>query len=206
MIVFQLLLGGWHPFAAAGDLDLVGRIRRGEFPHVAGSPDRPPPGAPPFSALPVELQHLFIQAFVDGHWDAGARPTADVFVEALKRNAKALAHPKAVAPAATKAPTAAGRPRRVVRRGVAAVAAVAVAATSLGFFGARWLHGEARAPEFASPTMWDPGSAVTDEFRDPPRNPEEGTGTPRYWRRLRDGSDGRLSFEIADGTDTRRQP
>ena len=206
VIVFQLLLGGWHPFAAAGDLDLVGRIRRGEFPHVAGSPDRPPPGAPPFSALPVELQTIFIQAFVDGHWDAGARPTADVFVEALKRNAKALAHPKAVAPAATKAPAAAGRPRRVVRRGVAAVAAVAVAAISLGFFGVRWLHGEARAPEFASATMWDPGSAVTDDFRDPPRDPEEGTGTPRYWRRLRDGSDGRLSFEIADGTDTRRQP
>ena len=116
---------------------------------------------------------------MDGHWDPGARPTADVCVEALKRNAKALAHPKAVVPAATKAPAAAGRPRRVVRRGVAAVAAVAVVATTLGFFGVRWLHGEARAPEFASPTMWDPGSAVTDEFRDPPRDPEEGTGTPR---------------------------
>ena len=137
VIVFQLLLGGWHPFAATDDLDLVGRIRRGEFPHVAGSPDRPPPEAPLFSALPVELQHLFIQAFVDGHWDPGARPTADVWYEALKRNAKALARPKAVvpAPAATKAPAAAGRPWRVVRRGVAAVAAAAVVAATLGFFG-----------------------------------------------------------------------
>ena len=151
VIVFQLLLGGWHPFAAAGDLDLVGRIRRGEFPHVAGFPDRPPPGAPPFSALPVELQHLFIQAFVDGNWNPGGRPTADVFVEALKRNAKALAHPNAVAPAAAKAPTAAGRLWRVLRRGVAAVAAVAIVAPTLGFFGARWLHGEARARSSRAP-------------------------------------------------------
>ena len=54
--------------------------------------------------------------------------------------------------------------------------------------------------------MRDPGIAVTDDFRDPPRDPKARTETPRYLRHLRDGSDGRLSFEIAEGTDTRRQP
>ena len=54
--------------------------------------------------------------------------------------------------------------------------------------------------------MWDPGTAVTDVFRDPPRDPKARSEAPRYWRHLRDGSDGQLSFEIAEGTETRREP
>ena len=54
--------------------------------------------------------------------------------------------------------------------------------------------------------MRDPGIAVTDDFRDPPRDPKARSEAPRYWRHLRDGNDGQLSFENADGTETRRQP
>jgi len=46
--------------------------------------------------------------------------------------------------------------------------------------------------------MEDPGTAVTDDFRDRPRDPKARTETPRYWQRLRDGSDDRLSFENAE--------
>ena len=97
MIIFQILMGGWHPCALAGQADLADQIRRGTFPHVAGagSPDRPPPKAPPFGALPEELRHLFTQMFVDGFWDAGLRPTADEWVKALKQNTKALTRPPA---------------------------------------------------------------------------------------------------------------
>ena len=175
VVIFQLLFGGYHPFASANHPDHVGLIMAGRFPHVAGSPDRPPPEAPLFSALPVELQHLFVQAFVDGHWDPGARPTADVWYEALKRNAKALARPKAVvpAPAAAKALAAAGRPWRVVRRGVAAYAAAAVvAAAALGFFGARWLNGASPRPRVRRLPDAGPGNCRDGRFSRPAARPQ----------------------------------
>ena len=203
-IIFQLLFDGCHPFAAVGnDCTPLDRIRAGDWPYTNGSPYRPPPSAPPFRALPGAMQTIFTRTFVEGHWDPTARPTAEEWVEALTQNEKALGRPPKAAPvlAPQVAPLA-----PAPHRGVAAFAAAVVAAAALGFFGARWLHGAARAPEFAGSPMRDPGIAVTDVFRDPPRDPKARTETPRYLRHLRDGSDGRLSFEIAEGTDTRRQP
>ena len=205
-IIFQLLFDGCHPFAAVGnDCTPLDRIRAGDWPYTNGAPYRPPPSAPPFRALPQAMQTIFTRTFVEGHWDPTARPTAEDWVEALTQNEKALGRPPTAAPVlAPQVPPLAPAPRRGVTAYVAAAAVVAAAA--LGFFGARWLHGASRAPEFASPPMWDPGTAVTDVFRDRPRDPKARSEAPRYWRHLRDGSDGRLSFEIADGTDTRREP
>ena len=203
-IIFQLLFDGCHPFAAVGnDCTPLDRIRAGDWPYTNGSLYRPPPSAPPFRALPQAMQTIFTRTFVEGHWDPTARPTAEEWVEALTQNEKALGRPPKAAPVL--APQVAPL-RTAPHRGVAAFAAAVVAVAALSFFGARWLHGAARAPEFAGSPMRDPGIAVTDVFRDPPRDPKARTETPRYLRHLRDGNDGRLSFEIAEGTDTRRQP
>ena len=213
VIIFQLLMSGWHPFAAAGDPDLVGRIRRGAFPYVTGSPDRPPAGAPPYLVLPVELLHLFMQAFVDGHWDAEARPTADLWVKVLKKNAKALSRcskmngPITVpmvgainAPAASLAavtptvatlaainPAAVTRRWRVGRRGVAAAVAAAIAVAVLpGLIPLSMRLWASTAPTPARRawvTADDPHYLSRRE-------------TPAYWRRLRDGGGAPLCFDL----------
>ena len=165
VIIFQILMGGWHPCASAGQADLADQIRRGTFPHVAGagSPDRPPPKAPPFGALPEELRHLFTQMFVDGFWDAGLRPTADEWVKALKQNTKALTRrPQVFTPPAAQTPAAA-EPRRKFRRAVAAVAAALVTAVVPSLFPAGWWRlGGADVATLAAlrPTFRRPRSTV----------------------------------------------
>jgi DNA-binding helix-hairpin-helix protein with protein kinase domain len=213
VIIFQLLMGGWHPCASAGQADLAGQIRRGTFPHVAGSPDRPPPQAPPFAALPEELRHLFTQMFVDGFWDPGLRPTADEWVKALKQNAKELTRrPQVLAPPAAQIP-AAVQPQRKFRRAVATVAAAALVAAAPNFFPAMWqgvgaglasLAGPAApAPDVQAASASCPPFAPTDDLRGLPRGPGRGTETPAYWKRLRDGEGEPLSFESSD---TERKP
>ena len=149
-IIFQLLFDGCHPFAAVGnDCTPLDRIRAGDWPYTNGSPYRPPPSAPPFRALPQAMQTIFTRTFVEGHWDPTARPTAEDWVEALTQNEKALGRPPTAAPVlAPQVPPLAPAPHR----GVAAyAAAVVIAAAALGFFGARWLHGAARAPSSRAP-------------------------------------------------------
>ena len=214
MIIFQILMGGWHPCASAGQADLADQIRRGTFPHVAGagSPDRPPPKAPPFGALPEELRHLFTQMFVDGFWDAGLRPTADEWVKALKQNTKALTRrPQVFTPTAAQIP-AVVQHRRKFRDAVAAVAAAALVAAAPNFFPAMWQGvgaGLASLAGPAAPRRRSGGlgllSAICPDqrFAKPAARPGRGTETPAYWRRLRDGESEPLSFESSD---TERKP
>jgi len=74
------------------------------------------------------------------------RPTAEDWVEALTQNEKALGRPPTAAPVLGSQVTPVAR---ATHRGVTAYAAAAavVAVATLGFFSARWLHGESRAPE-----------------------------------------------------------
>ena len=131
VLIFQLLFNGWHPFDAQGGTPRDNRIRAGDWPHAPGTSLRAPPSAPPFSTLPVEIQQLFTRAFLDGHSDPGARPTAEDWVDALTGNEKAFkaAPPTAVAPVPTQQPGG----RRWIRVGVAACAAVVVV-IAFGFF------------------------------------------------------------------------
>jgi len=213
VIIFQLLMGGWHPCASAGQADLADQIRRRTFPHVAGagSPDRPPPKAPPFGALPEELRHLFTQMFVDGFWDPGLRPTADEWVKALKQNTKALTRrPQVFTPTAAQIPAAA-EPRRKFRRAVAAVAAALVTAVVPSLFPAGWWRPggadvatlAAPAPDVQAASVYCPPFAPINDLQSLPRDPGRGTETPAYWRRLRDGESEPLSFESSD---TERKP
>ena len=153
VIIFQLLFDGWHPFAAAGDPDLAGRIRRAAFPHVAGSPDRPPPAAPLFAA-PGRASAPFHPGIRGQPLGPGGPPHGRRRREALKRNAKALAR----LPAAGRHQ---GPDRRgaalCVRRGVAAVAAVAVVATTLGFLRGAVAPRRGPAPGVREPHEVGPG-------------------------------------------------
>ncbi len=98
VLVFQLLQQGVHPFAGrhAGDGepdDLAGRITRGQWPYARSRrvPYAPPPGAPPFAALPPPVQDLMRQCFEGGHARSVLRPTAVQWQEALAEAERTLA-------------------------------------------------------------------------------------------------------------------
>jgi len=90
VLIFQLLMGGSHPFRArwlgSGDpLPLEERIRRGCFPY-RGTPPCPvaPPGnAPNLDVLHPSVGDLTRRCFADGHGDPGLRPTAAEWNRAL---------------------------------------------------------------------------------------------------------------------------
>ena len=82
-LIFLLLFAGRHPFAGVprGSLALSPEdaIRACAFafaPQCLGLPLAPPPGCPPLTALPPEMQHNFLRAFLKGSELPGARPTA----------------------------------------------------------------------------------------------------------------------------------
>jgi len=88
-LLFLLLMEGTHPFACrladGGEVPPVEeRIRRAMFPHARiGDDCRPPRMAPPFYTLHPPIQALFLRAFVQGHADPAARPTAAEWGAAL---------------------------------------------------------------------------------------------------------------------------
>ncbi len=96
VLLFQLLMEGTHPYAGVytgeGEPPPVeARIRAGHFPYGPGStPYRPAPLAPPYVLLAPELRHLFERCFVTGHADPAARPSADLWVNALQLAENAL--------------------------------------------------------------------------------------------------------------------
>jgi len=99
VMVFQLLMEGFHPFTGApkdptysvigGNL-FLDCIKRGIFPYSNNRDFVPPPGAPDFTMLYPDLQQLFLRCFVDGHKNPSARPTALEWVEALNKAENAL--------------------------------------------------------------------------------------------------------------------
>jgi hypothetical protein len=70
-IIFQLLMGGFHPFAAVvvsgSDSTQAQRAAAGEFAYAPSAANlRPPPGAPPFSVLPGDVGAAFTHTFRAG--------------------------------------------------------------------------------------------------------------------------------------------
>ena len=91
-LIFLLLFAGRHPFAGVprGTVTLSPEeaIRAYAFafaPQCLGLPLSPPPGCPPLAALPPEIQHSFLRAFLKGSELPGARPTADEWQAQLAR-------------------------------------------------------------------------------------------------------------------------
>ena len=209
VVIFQLLFGGYHPFASANHPDHVGLIMAGRFPHVAGSPDRPPPEAPLFqrsrSSFSTFSSRLSWTAIgTRGHAlrpTSGTRPSSAMQKPWPARRlwCRRRPPPRPWPPRGGRGAwfVVAWRPTPPPQSLLPPRSAFSVRGGSTS---------APRAPEFAGSPMRDPGIAVTDDFRDPPRDPKARSEAPRYWRHLRDGNDGQLSFENADGTETRRQP
>ena len=86
VLIFQLLMQGFHPFAGrplpgAPDVEQVHVycITQKIFPYVTNKLFAPPNVAPPIGALPVVLQNLFHQAFL-----MTTRPTPKQWADALE--------------------------------------------------------------------------------------------------------------------------
>ncbi|MDR2546716.1 MAG: Ig-like domain-containing protein [Lachnospiraceae bacterium] len=91
--IFQLLINGVHPFACAiipSQSSVVApqpsdNIIKGEFPFMQSFPNiKIPAYAPEISILPKEIQDLFEQAFIDGHFSPSSRPTPVDWHHALR--------------------------------------------------------------------------------------------------------------------------
>jgi len=97
VLLFLLLMEGTHPFASrlAEGVEVPpveDRILRAMFPHARADDDcRPPRMAPPFYSLAPGVQALFMRAFVQGHADPSARPTAAEWAAALSAAEASLA-------------------------------------------------------------------------------------------------------------------
>lgn len=87
--IYQLLLGGNHPFmrgAWTGNCDQLSALSLAQAGHWAGGPGSPlttHPLAPPLSFLPAQIGALFTRAFTDGAVAPTRRPTAAEWRQAL---------------------------------------------------------------------------------------------------------------------------
>jgi DNA-binding helix-hairpin-helix protein with protein kinase domain len=98
VLVFMLLMEGFHPFMGAPanpnvpmpDNMIMHCIKGGVFPYVHLSTCKPPLFAPELDMLHPRLRALFILAFVDGHRQPAARPTASQWALALREAEKDL--------------------------------------------------------------------------------------------------------------------
>jgi len=90
VMLFQLMMQGFHPFAARGKLvenapSTDKKILLGHFAYLPGIKGvAPPRGAPPFALLPPELQDLFLRCFHKGHTKPDLRPRAEEWFLVLK--------------------------------------------------------------------------------------------------------------------------
>jgi hypothetical protein len=100
VLLYQLLLGGSHPFEGDGEGRIPDRIPRRLCPIVPGVTGiRAPASAIPFTTLHPALQGAFIRCFGAGHAEPALRPSAaewrEVLVEAgrdLVRCRRSAAH------------------------------------------------------------------------------------------------------------------
>jgi serine/threonine protein kinase len=89
VLLFLLLMEGTHPFAVrlkpgSEAAPVEERIRAGLFPHASPDDDvHPPRLSPPFEMLDAGIRAMFVRAFVNGHADPAARPTAAEWRDAL---------------------------------------------------------------------------------------------------------------------------
>jgi WD40 repeat protein len=91
VLIFQLLMEGTHPYAGvytgAGEPPPIeARILAGHFPYGAGkgASYRPMPAAPPLGLLTPQLRQFFVRCFIEGYRNPAARPSAQMWQEALK--------------------------------------------------------------------------------------------------------------------------
>jgi serine/threonine protein kinase len=90
VMIFQLLMEGFHPYQARGRLvdnapSPRDKIKLGIFPYNTGLKGiEPPEYAPSFNILAPEIQALFIRCFDAGHKDPSVRPTAKEWMAALR--------------------------------------------------------------------------------------------------------------------------
>ena len=90
VVLFMLFSRRTHPFACqwkgpGRSPGAVGCIRAGKWPYSPKYNDvAPPRNAPPFAALPSNIQNLFQLAFEVGHGDPMARPTMADWCVALR--------------------------------------------------------------------------------------------------------------------------
>ena len=92
IIIFKLLMEGFHPFqgvAVGNEPDReqvhVYCMQQRIFPYITGQKYSPPPVAPGFFALPPTLRHLFMRAFTQPQ-----RPSANEWSNALQLVEKRL--------------------------------------------------------------------------------------------------------------------
>ena len=91
VIIFQLLMEGFHPYAAKGKLvdnspTTRDKIEKGIFPYTASLRGiEPPSDAPSFDILHYEIKSLFKRCFDSGHKNPSLRPPAKEWMSVLKK-------------------------------------------------------------------------------------------------------------------------
>jgi hypothetical protein len=88
VLIFQLLLQGYHPFSGrwrgAGEPpDVARRIQAGMYAYGRAGSLVPAPGAPPLSVLPPRVRRAFSRAFTLGIARPEARPSPHQWVQIL---------------------------------------------------------------------------------------------------------------------------
>ena len=91
VLIFQLLMEGYHPFAGrpldaafAPDGNVyVECIKKGIFPYLENMSVAPPPHAPAFKMLHPEVQKRFLTCFVEGFQHPEERPSTLDWISAL---------------------------------------------------------------------------------------------------------------------------
>lgn len=98
VIIFQLLMQGFHPFsgrpkdpkASVQEEFFIKCMVNGLFPYHSNTRLDPPPMAPKYDILYPELRGLFSKCFVEGFNSPSLRPTAYDWILALDKAEKAL--------------------------------------------------------------------------------------------------------------------
>ena len=91
VLLYQLLMGGSHPFEGDGEGRIPDRIPRGLCPIVPGVTGiRAPASAIPFTTLHPALQDAFIRCFGAGHAAPALRPSAAEWREVLVKAGRDL--------------------------------------------------------------------------------------------------------------------
>lgn len=89
VLLWMVLMDGHHPLAGvwggSGEPGIGDHAAAGRFPYAGGNGKlRPSPEAPPWRALPAELQRLFTKTFTEGARNPGLRASASDWSHALR--------------------------------------------------------------------------------------------------------------------------